>query len=259
MTNADYIVRYLPLKEARNDYYVEYCPPHKDCRFATLNIVFLEKIPDIKIVKIMEEESRIWTSKYPIPLMISSFDNTESLITLDSIKKQNYLISFLNEQSGVLEQHWEDIHDNDMPSIALDNNYCEKIFLDFKRLTRSEIDAKNEQEIRSNKLGLFLLIIWAVVIPSIVLLIEFNFPTWLSTIVLGYSLFKAVMRGLKIAGKMKPSKQEKRLSEEEQLKNHHHYYCLKNPEGFLRLKCEVIDKESRDKVFTESAELQKIK
>lgn len=124
------------------------------------------------------------------------------------------------------------------------------------RKTRSEINQKNKKDIRIMKNGLAVIISWVIIIPSIVLIVEFFFPTWLAAIVLGFALIKALLQALKMLGRIKPSVKEKEENIENALKEHHHYYCLKNPEGFNRLKIEVLEKEEREAIKKEADELK---
>lgn len=249
------IVKYLPLKESRDGFYIEYRPPIPKCRFATLNLIFLNQYSEPEIIQIMEDESKNIINRFPIPVMVSAFNDLGDLLLLHE-KTQSYLIAFRSITSKIIEFHWEEISDARIPDIALDSDYCNKIFKHFGYITRSEIDNKFRKEIRSNKFGMFILLLWAVIIPSIVLIIEFNFPTWLSLIVLVFSLSKAFLQALKILGKIKPSLKEQQEQKEKALIEHHHYYCQMNPEGFSRLKLEVLEKKERESIKNEYQEIK---
>jgi hypothetical protein len=252
----DEIVRYSPLKESRNQFYIEYYPPNKGCRFACLQLIYINDNPVEKTINEMEEESKTFLNRFPIPIMVSAFDDKGDLIKLEKLKPQDYLIAFRNDKTNITELHWENIGDNEIPDIALNSEYCNKIYHDFPRINRSKINQTIKKDRRIMKTGLAIIITWAVIIPALILIVEFFFPTWLSAIVLGYSLMKALIQALKMLGKIKPSAKEKEENNENALKEHHHYYCLKNPDGFSRLKIEVIEKEEREAIRKEAEKLK---
>ena len=192
---SDEIVRYLPLREKRSTYYVEYRPPDKGCRFACLSLLFIDVVSISQIVEYMENESKKWIDRFPIPIMTSAFDNIGSLIDLSSQREQNYLISFINVETNIIEYHWNEISDDDIPDIALNNGYCLQLYGNLDKIIRSEIKNKIKENNRVNKIGIAVLITWSVVIPALILVIEFFIPNWLAAIVLFYSLLKALIKG----------------------------------------------------------------
>jgi len=52
-------------------------------------------------------------------------------------------------------------------------------------------------------------------------------------------------------GKIKPSAKEQKDDAERMLMEHHHYYCMKNPDGFARLKIEVLEREAKEEMEKE--------
>lgn len=83
------------VKEDRGWYFVEYSPPIDSYRFAVLNVVVPDETDKAKIAQAMETELCGWLGRYPIPLMVSAFDATGSLIHLQPTKDCNFLIGFV--------------------------------------------------------------------------------------------------------------------------------------------------------------------
>ena len=66
-----------------------------------------------------------------------------------------------------------------------------------------------------------------------------------------YSLWKAVQKWRALTGRKRKSQREAEEEKKDARMRHHHYYCERNPEGFNRLKVEVIDQELRADVLKE--------
>jgi len=71
-------------------------------------------------------------------------------------------------------------------------------------------------------------------------------------LVLAYGLLKAVIQWLKMTGRWKKSVKEIAKDADDLRMRHHHYHCERNPDGFLRLKVENFDRESREQVKKEA-------
>jgi len=75
--------------------------------------------------------------------------------------------------------------------------------------------------------------------------------------VLSFSLWKALVKALKLLGKWKESPQALNVQEEERRMRHHHYHCELNPEGFMRLKIENFERKERERIQNEAKGLKK--
>ena len=242
--------------ESRGVYFVEYSPPHHGYRFASLHLTYTEKIELNEVAKALEEEASQWLKKYPVPIMASAFDETGSLIDLDGVKPESHVICFYGNDGKTIEAHWALINEQAIPSQALNRDYLLDIYSNFKRRTSSEIRKEVEKSTKERRLGMRVIFAWVIVVPALVAIIEFFIPQWFAALVLLYSLSMALIKGLRMKGKLKKSKTELAKEEEQRRMRHHHYHCEKNPEAFQRLKLENFEQWARERIMKE-AELAK--
>lgn len=244
------------IKEIREKYFVEYSPPHHGYRFATLSLTYTEKIGLDKVAKEIEIEGRLWLQKYPIPVMVSAFDESGSFIHLDEVRPESHFTCFYGSDSRSVEGHWELLKDEVIPSRALNREYLLEVYSGLKKRTSSEIKAEVEQRAKRNRFGMRIIFLWLVVVPAILAIVEFFAPQWLAVLVLLYSLSMALIKGLKMKGKLKKSMADLAKEKELQDMRHHHWHCKRNPEGFLRLKLENFDRMARESVKKEADALR---
>jgi hypothetical protein len=250
--------KYLPVKEIRDWYFVEYSPPVSDYKFANLQLVMTsEKIPDTDIVNAMEKELKYWLHRFPVPLMVSTFDNTGSLYSLKAVKGCNHLIGFYDHNQKIC-LYWQLLKDDQIPNVALNKEYIDNIYAGLDYETYAELDAKRRKKINAIKRGSFLLFLWLVVVPALIAILEY-YSNILSIIALIYSLCMAIKTGLELRGKLPKSKRQKAKEEEERLKDHFYYHCQKNPEGFRKLVLENLEQMSKDQIAKEATALKKRK
>lgn len=250
--------KYIPIKEGRDWYFIEYHPPVSDFKFASLHLVMTsEKIPDTEIVNAMEREIKYWLNRFPVPLMASTFDNTGSLYSLKAIKDCNHLIGFYDHDRKV-RLYWQLLKDDEIPNVALNKEYLDNIYAGLDYETYAELDAKRQKKINAIKRGSFLLFLWLVVVPALIAILEY-YSNLLSLVALSYSLYMAIKTGLDLRGKLPKSKRQKAKEEEERLKDHYYYHCQKNPDGFRKLMLENLEQMSKDEIAKEAAVLKKRK
>jgi uncharacterized protein YeaC (DUF1315 family) len=250
----EYNKNYEPIKESRGWYFVEYFPPRSGTRFAVLQLVILESASQEKIASAMEQELKNFLKRYPIPIMVSSFDNKGSLYNLGKARTSNHLIGFVSDDNQI-RLHWRLLKDEEIPDVALDKEYMDRLYSGLIYKTSAELDVERRKKRRQLKTGWVIFFIWLVVIPAIIAILEY-YSNLLSLIVLIYSLYQAVKKGLELTGKWPKSKKAKEKEREEQLKNHYYYHCQMNPEGFRKLMLENLDKKSENEIAKE-AELLK--
>jgi hypothetical protein len=241
-------IYFSSIKEKRDKYFVEYYPPQHETSFATLSITFLDPFTQQEMVDIMEKEAVIWLKRYPIAIMISAFNDTGDLIYLEDIKPENHLICFHSPDKTNIELHWALLKDEEMPKDALDINYLLQVYKSLDRKTSAELKFEAATSMKKLRLGNNIIIFWAVILPAIVLVLEFFSPQWLAILVLVYGLSKALIQWLKMTGKWKKSATEIAKDAEDLRIRHHHYHCEQNPQGFLRLKHENFQKESKERI-----------
>ncbi len=121
------------MKESRGWYFVEYRPPYSQEKFAMLNLVIVEKASVTDIVNAMEKELQSWLNRYPVPILVSAFDNKDDLFNLSELRSSNHVIGFF-DQDGKIDLHWSSLNYEDIPDIALDQKYVDNLYsnLDFK-------------------------------------------------------------------------------------------------------------------------------
>jgi hypothetical protein len=248
--------KYLPVKEIRNWYFVEYSPPINDFKFANLQLVMTsENISDADVADAMEEELKHWLNRFPVPLIVSAFDNTGSLYNLKEIKGYNHLIRFF-DHNQIIRMYWRLVRDAEIPNVALNKEYLDNIYAGLDYETYAELDAKRRQKISAIKRGSFLLFLWLVVVPALIAILEY-YSNLLSLVAMIYSLYMAIKTGLGLRGKLPKSKKQKAKEKEERLKDHYYYHCQKNPEGFKKLMLENLEQMSRSEIAKEAAALRK--
>jgi uncharacterized protein YeaC (DUF1315 family) len=239
---------YNSIKEHRGWYFVEYYPPFTE-KYSRLNLVILEDRSKLKIVNAMEEELILWLQRFPVPLFVSAFDNTGALLDLHEIRPINHLIGFL-EQNGNVSMHWRLLKNQEIPDIALKKDYLYRLFSNVPYTTVVDQNKVKQMKRRQIKAGWIIVFIWGVLIPVIIALLDY-YSNLVSLLALIYSVFQAVRKALELMGKWPKSKKLKEKLQEEQLKNHYYYHCQMNPEGFMRLKQENIDRMSTDDIMRE--------
>lgn len=245
-------IYFSTVKEIRGKYFVEYHPPAPDNSFAILSITFLVECSHKQIIKIMEQEARIWLTAYPIALMISSFNNEGDLIYLEEAKSSSHLICFFNKNKTKIEFHWKILKNDELPKDALNVNYLLQIYESFDRKTSTELELQASTRLKKIRLGNKIIIFWAVGLPALLLVVEFFIPQWLAFLVLIYGLYKAFVQWRKMTGKWVKSTAEIEKETEDLQMRHHHYHCKMNPDGFLRLKLENFSSESKAKIHEEA-------
>lgn len=242
-------IRFEAIKERRDGYFVEYYPPSSGERFATLGLVFLEK-PEPKVIcKAMEDELLQWLHRYPLPIMVSAFDHLGDLYDLKEEKEISHLIGYV-ANDGSIKKHWQLIKDEDLPDKALDPNYLMTLYKDVPFTRQREKKAAWEKKAREIQAGWYIVFIWAVVVPAFIALLGYANP-FVSWLALGYAWIHAYIKGMKLAGKWPKTQSEIDEERERVAMEHHHYHCKENPEGFLRLKVENIERWEREKIKDE--------
>ncbi len=250
--------KYVTVKESRGWYFIEYHPPVSNFKFANLHLVItIENAREIDVVDAMEKELNDWLNRYPIPLFVSAFDNKGDLYNLSNIKDCNHLTGFFN-QDGKIFSYWRLLKDEEIPDVVLHQEYIDNLYSDIAFKTYAELDIDRRKRRQQIKIGWLVFFIWLVMVPLFIEILGY-FSNWLSSIVLIYSFYKALQKGIELIGESKKSKKEKAREVEESLKNHYYYHCKMNPKGFERLKLENIEKMGKDEIKKDAESLNVIK
>lgn len=242
--------KYDPIKESRGWYFVEYHPPKSDSKYAVLHLVIMENASLDKIASAMETELKVFLNRYPIPILVFSFDSKGDSYNLGQVRTSNHLIGFLSED-GQIQLHWQLLKDDEIPNRALDQEYVDKIYSGLTYKTYAEMATEQKKKRKQIKAGWVIIFIWLVVIPALLAIFEY-YSNFLSLLALIYSLYLAVKKSLELMGKWPKSKKAKEKEQEERLKDHYYYHCKMNPEGFRRLMVENLEKMSTSDIAKEA-------
>lgn len=242
-------------KEDRGWYFVEYRPPISGFQFATLQVVVLETTRTAEdIAATMEAELVIWLERYPVPIMVSAFDDTGSVISLKGHRPCSHLIGFIDTKTKNVVREWGLLTNDELPKDALDVSYLRRIYEGIPFRTKQQLREEALKKAKRLRLGWWIVFAWAVAVPAGVAILEW-WSDWLGVVVLIYSLYKAVEKALRLMGKWTKSKAEVQNEAEEARMRHHHYHCERNPEGFEHLKLENFERWAREDIQNEAQAL----
>jgi hypothetical protein len=253
---AEEKIHFSTIKEGRDGYFLEYRPPLHGFPFATLQLTYTETFSLEQVAKSMEIEAKTWLERFPVPLMVSAFDDAGDLIHLGGVRLESHLICFYSPGTSVPAYHWHLLKDEEIPADALNKDFLLHVYDGVERKTSTELRFEAEKSAKQRRIGWYIVFIWAVVTPAVVLILEFFSPQWIVVLVLIYGLLKAMIKALKMLGKWEKSTAEIAKEEEERRMKHHHYHCKRNPEGFMRLKLENFHREQQDKIKREAASIR---
>ena len=246
--------KYEAIKEDRGDYYVEYKPLSSGI-FAHLNLIFLHECEKARIADAMEQELHIWLSRFPIPLMVSSYDDKEDNIELESVRSCNYLFGFIDPSSNQPIQYWELVSNETFPKEQLEESYILSVYKDLPYKTIEEIRKQNEQTQRQRKIGWAIIIFFLAVVPVIISFVGLASPAF-GLLVFLYSVWKGIEKWLKLTGRWKKSEKEVQRELENTKMKHHHYHCERNPEGFRKLRDENFEQDARNRIQREVGDIK---
>lgn len=244
-------IRFSKIKEDRGWYFVEYTPPMPNYRFSVLQLSAIES-PDPETIAItLEAEAKLWLSRYPVPLMATAFTLDESVLSLENIRPIDHLMAWVDSVNQTPVISWELVRDENLPDIALNREHLKEIFSTFPSKSGLEINKEIAQQVKSDRVGWWLVFLWAVVVPVLVAVVEWSSDI-LGLLVLLYAFYKAVVEALRLTGKLPKSKRKLQKEREEAQIRHHHYHCVRNPDAFERLKIENFQKDAIERTLTES-------
>lgn len=240
------------IKEKRDQYYVSYRPDY-DCGFAVINLTFIEDLPFEGIIDCMKYEMNYWLKRYPLPVMISSFDNTDSFIDVKN-NESSSLLGWLEPTSKTLKTTWSL---DKSPNFTLEeygrDQWVETIDIPYRTTdqVKEDVDKQITERVKGVKLLKFIMLMWVCAIPIAWAILQLFGPFWLGVIVTIYSIIRALNAGIKVYGKSKKSAKEIEQEEQKLKREHYFYHCELNPEGFYRLRNENFEKEARERNLKE--------
>lgn len=243
------------IREARNGYFVKYSPPNPNCRFSILSLTYTAAVPLEDVACSMEREARHWLDRFPVPVMVSAFNDSGVLIELRDTKPESHLIALL-DNDGEVQVHWRLLKDHEIPDVGLNVEYLLEVFSEVAYRTSTDLKDHALQHARQLRIGWNIVFVWAVIVPAVIAVLSFFSPLWLSALALCYSLWKAYVKAMKLLGKWKKSPIEIRGEEESRRMKHAHFHCEQNPEGFRRLKAENFDRWRKEEIRMEAAVIE---
>jgi len=213
--------KYKPKEETRDWYFVQYHPLSFG-DFANLQLtITIENADKNDVTAAMEKEAEIWLNLYPVPLLVSAFDNTEMLYDFSGIKEQNILMGFLNAGRKI-RLYWRPLKkDEENPNKDLSKEYLDNLYLDFSFTTDAEYNADKKKRRQQIERGLILFLF----LPFVIVVIYESFiyfNKFLSLLAFLYILYKAVQKALRFAGMWPKSKRGEEKEREERLKEHYY-------------------------------------
>jgi hypothetical protein len=240
------------ISERRGWYRADYEPPNAQSRFATLNLVVTkdEDATDLnRVAEAMEQELVFWLGRYDVALMVSAFDPTGNLISLETAKSSSHLMGHRASTAGKVVSVWGSLPDDAMPPLNAER--LKTLYPDIPYREMSDIRAKADQntaeQVREIRLINGLLILWLVIIPVCVAILGFADPIF-GALVLVYSLWKGVVQWMKLRGNWPDSPTTKVKRQKEARMRHYFHHCEKNPSGFSRLRAENFEREERERI-----------
>lgn len=244
------------IEEARDNGFVEYYPAKIGDLFAALNLSFLGGTDPEHVAQEMERELDHWMTRFPVPLMVSSFDKTGDRISLEPARPGKCLLGY--RLNGKTVMHWGEKENDWFPDGPLTEATLRDVYREVPCETQEEVGARVYADARRTRIGFrcikTLLTLWLVVIPLAMAFLGFASPLW-GILVLLWALGRGGYEFLRLWGWIGPSAREQEQAEKTRKMEHYYHHCEKNPEGFLRLKSENITRDAERGTLEEARAL----
>lgn len=244
------------LKEYRGRYYVTYQPADSRCRFAGVGLVFHEKRPDSQEIKqLMENELKLWVTPFPVPVMVSSFDSTESVIHLPDEQGGSHLMGYIELQTGTVVQRWGLFTNEEIPAALMTAEHLNRVYRDIPFRLRKDVREAAARKNRKLQTGfrIFRALIVFVAVFRVVIEIISSWLSWLGHFLQAISILTGASKVGKALGWLKESEAKKQEAEKKRKMEHYYYHCERDPMGFERLKLENFEREAAERTREEAA------
>jgi len=248
-------IRFGSLKEDRDWYFVEYSPPMANYRFSLLQLSVVEARDVQAVATAMESEIREWLHRYPVPVMATAFSADGDVLSLKGVRPIDNLMAWLDPAESQPVLRWELVKNDALPDVALNRKFLKEVFANVPSKTGREIHEEVAKHVATQKVGWWLVFVWAIVVPLGVAVLEW-WSDLLGLVVLGYAFVKAATQALRLTGHLPKSTRQRQKEAEEQKVRHHHYHCARNPEAFERLKAENFRREEIERTKAEALALK---
>jgi hypothetical protein len=244
------------VKEALDNYMVDYNPMYES-NFATLNISFLKKTSNAKMIEIMQKEILRWIEKYSVPILVCVFDDTGSYVYVKKSENSS-LVGWVEPTTKRLKISWNIC---DLPKYEAEDfkEAWDKIYQEINFRTDKQIKQNADEWVKQRQKKIrgfkFVMLLWFCVIPATWLCIKQFGPKWIGWFVSLYAIVKILIGAKKIYFP-KINEQETPEQEKERKMEHYYYHCELNPEGFAKLFIENSTKEARQNIKEEYKNLK---
>lgn len=239
------IITYKPICEVNEYFLLEYAPPTIYTKLAIISITILKDISVENIVTLVEAETNKWIKKYPISTVTNTYFKNGDTVELITLKSSNSYLCYFDIEKNLILATWDySIKPNNVYYVENDLN---GMFEEFKII--KEYDPDFETKKQNNKLLQLrvTMVILFCLIPIIYEVISYTGNILVSNITMGFALYTAIIAGLKILRLVPETKKEKELAEINRKKEHYYMHCERNPEGFNKLKFEIIRRDEERK------------
>jgi hypothetical protein len=248
------------LKQSRSNYFVSYSPA--DCRqpeFAILNLTFQTGRPsNDHIRRYMEEELLIWLNRFPVPLMVSSFDESDSFLHLSDRSDDSILMGYIDPNSGAVVSKWALLRQDQLPAAQLSKEYLQKIYTSVPTRLRREVELAAEEKNRQFRKALLIVksgFIFVAAVPLLIEMVSWGIA-WVGYLLQAVSVITGGYKIGRAAGWIPQTSAAKAKAEKMRKMEHYFYHCEKNPEGFLRLKVQNFERDAKEGTAKEAAALK---
>lgn len=244
------------IEEARDAGFAEYLPAGIGDHFAKLNLSFLGDTDPEHVAQEMERELDHWMTRFPVPLMVFSFDRVGDLLSLEPARPGKCLLGY--RLNGKTVMHWGERGNDWFPDGPLTEATLRDVYREVLCETQEEIRNRVYADARRTRMGLrclrALLILWLVVVPVTLSVLGLASPLW-GILVLLWALGRGGYEFLRLLGWIGPSAREQEQAEKTQKMEHYYHHCEKNPGGFLRLKSENFARDAERSTLEEARAL----
>jgi hypothetical protein len=218
-------------------------------------LVFPDQLAVEEIVTTMVAEASQWLRRYPIPVMVSAFDDTGVPVHLAPTQGCDHLMALPGREGEQPQLSWRLLRNDELPENGEDVQHLKQVYAGVPYKTGRQLRLEAQRRARSLKVGWSIFFVWLVIVPAIIAILGVA-SLWVGVVAMLYSLCRATVKGLKLTGRWKPSPREVERREDERLMRHHHYHCKLNPAGFRRLMLENLENDEREAIRHEAEMLK---
>lgn len=230
------------IERSSGDFISRYKPPSSGDAFATLTLTVLRVMPSDVVAKLLEQEVRLWTERYPVPVFCSSFDLQDDLVDLTTVRESSYLTAI----PGIAGPNLSWVLGASDPQASLGDKELLRIYSGNAHSTLMERQHKANSSARGQRLGWIVVFFWLILGPLAFLIAESQ-SKLVGSAVLIYSLYKLTRKALQLTGHWPKTNWERDRIEKVEKAKHYTYHCEMNPKAFARLKSENFDRISAKK------------